>query len=133
MEESAGVKEAMLRYYDRASAEDSASFDQLVSSEQASMIIGTVPDEWHGDRDKWKAAFPPIGLRVEAGDLRAWEEGSVGWLSDTPSFILPDGTAIRTRVTAVMRREDGGWKLVQAHVSIGIPDELAIELATSSA
>ena len=77
-----------------------------------------------------KAAFPPTGLRVEAGDLRAWEEGSVGWLSDTPSFVLPDGTAIRTRTTAVMRREDGDWKLVQAHVSVGVPDEEVIELTS---
>lgn len=128
MEESAGVREAMLRYYDRASAGDAASFDQLVSREQASMIIGTAPNEWHGDRDGWKAAFPPQGLRVGAGDLRAYEEGSVGWLADQPSFVLPDGTAVRTRATAVMRREDGGWKLVQAHVSIAVPDEQAVEL-----
>jgi len=120
----------MLRYYDRASAADAGSFDLLVSREEASTIIGTAPHEWHGSRDKWKAAFPPIGLRVEAGDLQAWEEGSIGWLSDTPSFILPDGTAIGTRVTAVMRQEDGEWKLVQAHVSLGVPDELALELAT---
>ncbi len=93
------------------------------------MIIGTAAHEWHGDRDKWKAAFPPIGLRVEAGDIEAWQEGSIGWLADTPSFVLPDGTAIRTRATAVMRREDGEWKLVQCHVSVGVPDELALELA----
>ena len=132
MEQSAGVREAMLLYYDRATAGDAGSFDRLVSRDQASMIIGTAPHEWHGDRDRWKAAFPPVGLRVEAGELQAWEEGSVGWLSDTPSFVLPDGTAIGTRVTAVMRREDGEWKLVQAHVSVGVPDELALELAQGS-
>jgi ketosteroid isomerase-like protein len=41
---------------------------------------------------------------------------------------MPDGSAIKTRVTAVLRRDDGTWKLVHAHFSVGVPDEEVVEL-----
>jgi ketosteroid isomerase-like protein len=126
MQQSEGVKEAMLRFYDRFTANDAGSFDRLVSQEQDSMVIGTAPEEWMDDREKFRAAFGMEGVRLEAGnDLRAWEEGSVGWLADRPTFVLPDGSTIPTRLTAVMRQEDGEWKLVQAHFSVGVSDEEA--------
>jgi hypothetical protein len=52
----------------------------------------------------------------------------MGWVVDDPTFIFPDGSAIQTRLTAVMRQEDGRWKLVHAHFSVGVPDEEVIEL-----
>jgi hypothetical protein len=30
----------------------------------------------------------------------------------------------------VLRREDGDWKPVQAHFSMGVPDDVLIDLAT---
>ena len=36
---------------------------------------------------------------------------------------LPDGTAISMRSTLVFHRENGEWKLVQQHNSVGIPNE----------
>lgn len=46
MQQSEGVKEAMLRFYDRSSAYDVESFARLVSQKHESMVIGTAPDEW---------------------------------------------------------------------------------------
>jgi ketosteroid isomerase-like protein len=43
-------------------------------------------------------------------------------------FFFPDGSAMKTRLTAVLRREEGAWKLVHLHVSVGVPDEEVIEL-----
>jgi hypothetical protein len=60
MQQSEGVKEAMLRFYDRSSAYDVGSFDRLVSQKHESMVIGTAPTsglttESSGDRpSKWK-------------------------------------------------------------------------------
>ena len=46
MQQSAAVREAMLRFYDRLSASDVGSFDQLVSRDPATLVIGTAPGEW---------------------------------------------------------------------------------------
>jgi hypothetical protein len=44
MQQSTEVREAMLRFYDRLSASDVGSFDELVSQEPATLIIGTAPE-----------------------------------------------------------------------------------------
>jgi hypothetical protein len=132
MQESAGVREAMLRYYERFAADDRDSFDRLVSRE-AGLVIGTNWPEWYDDRETWRKQFGGGGeVGIEAGDVRGYEQGSVGWVVDTPSFVLPDGTKIRTRLTGVMLNEDGDWKLVQLHVSVGVPDEELVRLAQRS-
>ena len=33
-----------------------------------------------------------------------------------------------TRLRAVMHEEEGRWKLVHMHVSVGVPDEEVVEL-----
>lgn len=128
MKRSGEVRAAMLRFYERFSAGDTAAFDALVSRERESMSIGTAPHEWHDEREQWRHKFAPPGVRLEAGPIKAWEEGSVGWLADRPSFVLPDGLRIPTRVTAVLHREDGSWKIVNLHVSAGMPDEMLFEM-----
>lgn len=127
MQQSADVREAMLRFYDRLSASDLGSFDELVSRE-ATLIIGTAPGEWIEDRDRMKFGFETEGVRLEPEDPRGYEEGSMGWVVDNPTFVFPDGSAFQTRLTAVMRHEDGRWKLVHAHFSVGVPDEEVVEL-----
>ena len=66
------------------------------------------------------------GVRLEAGEaLRSCQEGSVGRVADQSTFVLPDGATIPTRLTAIMRQEDGEWKLVQAYFYVDVPDEAA--------
>lgn len=127
MQQSVDIREAMLRFYDRLSASDLGSFDELVSRE-ATLIIGTAPGEWIEDRDRMKFGFETEGVRLEPEDPRGYEEGSMGWVVDNPTFVFPDGSACQTRLTAVMRHEDGRWKLVHAHFSVGVPDEEVVEL-----
>lgn len=127
MRESADIREAMLRFCDRISASDVGSFDELVSQE-ATLIIGTAPGEWVDDRDRMKFGFEAEGVRLEPDDPRGYEEGSMGWVVDDPTFIFPDGSAFQTRLTSVMRQEEGRWKLVHAHFSVGVPDEEVVEL-----
>jgi hypothetical protein len=127
MQQSGDVREAMLRFCDRLSAGDVASFDELVSRE-AALIIGTAPGEWVDDRERMKFGFEAEGVRLEPDDPLGYEEGSMGWVVDQPTFVFPDGSAIQTRLTAVMRREDGRWKLVHAHFSVGVPDEEVVDL-----
>jgi hypothetical protein len=52
----------------------------------------------------------------------------MGWVADEPTFYFPDGSAMRTRLTAILRQEAGNWALVHMHVSVGVPDEEVLEL-----
>jgi hypothetical protein len=128
MQQSAEVRDAMLRFYDRLSASDVDSFDELVSQEPATLVIGTAPGEWVTERTQLRYGFETEGFRIEAGDPAGCEEGSLGWLVDQPAFVFPDGSSIQTRLTAVMRQEDSRWRLVHMHVSVGVPDEEVVEL-----
>ena len=57
MQASAEVRDAMLRFYDRLSASDVGSFDELVSQEPATLIIGTAPGEWVTERERMRFGF----------------------------------------------------------------------------
>jgi SnoaL-like domain len=125
--QSEEVRGAMLRFCERLSAGDVASFDELVSQE-ATLIIGTAPGEWVTERARMRFGFEAEGVRLEAKDPVGYEEGSLGWVVDQPAFVFPDGSVMQTRLTAVMHKEEGRWKLVHMHLSVGVPDEQVVEL-----
>ncbi|HEX5851126.1 MAG TPA: nuclear transport factor 2 family protein, partial [Rubrobacter sp.] len=58
-------------------------------------------------------------------ELDAFVEGTVGWASSRFSWRRTDDREIPMRWSAVFPREDGEWKLVQAHASVGVPNEEA--------
>ncbi len=121
------VRDSVLRFYDRVSAGDVASFDELVS-QQAVLIIGTAPGEWVEERERMRFGFEAEGLRIEGDEPQGYEEGSLGWAVDNPVMVFPDGSAVQTRLTVVLRREDERWKIVHAHFSVGVPDEEVVAL-----
>jgi len=128
MESSAAVRDAWLEFCDRLSAGDVDSFDRLVSSHPATVVIGTAPGEVVRERERLRYGFEAEGVRLDPQGPEAYEEGSLGWLTDEPTFGFPDGSSMETRTTAVFRREDGTWRLVHMHVSVGVPDEEVAEL-----
>ena len=96
------------------------------------MAIGTA-GEWLEGREQLLAALEAQmnemeGFRMEAGEEpHCYEEGSMGWVADRPRVVLPDGT-IWTRLTGVVRQEEGEWRFVHLHLSVGVPDEEVVEL-----
>jgi SnoaL-like protein len=62
-------------------------------------------------------------IEVSPRNLEAFVEGSVGWVSGWVVWILGDGREVPTRWTAVFHREGDDWKMVQAHTSVGVPNE----------
>jgi ketosteroid isomerase-like protein len=127
MRSSEALRETTLAFYDRFSANDVASFDELVSTD-ATLFVGTAEDEWFVDREKLRSGFGYDGLRLEGGDPQAWEEGDVGWVADRPTMHVPELGPIRTRFTGVFRREHGRWRLVLSHFSVGVPDSEVADL-----
>lgn len=129
MKESTDVRDRLLRFYDRISASDVASFDELVSSDPATLVVGTAPGEIITDRDRLRFGFEAEGLRIEPGpNPTAYAEGALGWAIDEPTYFFPDGTPMHCRLTAVMHQEEERWKIVQMHVSVGVPDDEVAEL-----
>jgi hypothetical protein len=133
MRESAAVKEALGRFYERFAAGDVAAFGDGLSRAADGMVIGTAPAEWYVGRENWIAAYGDQiaaipGLRIEGGEAHAWEDGAVGWAADRPTFVLPEGTGVPVRLTMVFRQEEGRWRPVQAHFSLGVPDEKMMDV-----
>jgi ketosteroid isomerase-like protein len=131
MERSAEVESWLRDGYALMERGDVNAMGALVSEADGTVMIGTDPNEWwHGHEAILKAFREQVealggGFPLSAGDPRAYVQGDVGWVADRPAFRAPDGSTIETRLTGVVRREDGGWRWVQAHFSIGIPNEQA--------
>jgi hypothetical protein len=130
MERSTAVRDTMLRFYDRVSASDVTAFDELVSADPATLVIGTAPGEWITERERLRYGFEAEGLRITAGaEPTGWENGAVGWFVDEPTYSFPgDAGHMRTRLSAILQREDAVWRIVHMHVSVCVPDEEVVDL-----
>jgi len=128
MLESFAVRDAILGFYEGVSTKAIERFDDIVSSDPATVVIGTAPGEIIRDRKGLRFGFETEGITIEGDNPIGYEEGSMGWGIDEPRFVFPDGSGMRTRLSAVLRREDDRWKVVHMHFSAGVPDEEVVAL-----
>ena len=79
--------------------------------------------------ENWLSALE--ALLVERGLITrdAYREGSVGWMGDRAAWRLQDGTEVPFRLTAIFHKENGDWKIVQFHTSVGVPNESTVGMA----
>jgi SnoaL-like domain len=118
MSRSAEVRDSLLRFYELFPAGDLEELVQIiVRKDEGVLVIGTDPAQWTEGREQWIAAREAVvhameGLRFEAGEEpHGYEEGSMGWVADRPRAVLPDGNAISTRLSGLVRRELQGPRL----------------------
>lgn len=138
MQRDQGLAEILSGMYSAFETGSPAVVEQIMSSESDIVGIGTDPEEWWTGgnvRRAFEAQIPEMhaaGLRFRAGDIQAFSEGSVGWVADQPTLTFPDGSGVPMRLTSVFRQEGGSWKMVQFHLSIGVPNQAALgeELTT---
>ena len=129
MERSDELRDLTMRFYEATTTGDLSFFDRHVSHQEGVVLVGTDPDEWWEGfgalREAMRAQSEGMGeMRIVAGELRAYREGDVGWVVDRDaSFRLADGTQIPFRNTLVFRREEGEWKVVHGHSSLGVRNE----------
>jgi len=131
MEEAPELRRLIERFYRACSHGDIAYIKKLVAKEDDVLVVGTDPDEWWAGYEEvvgdWATQFSEMkGIPLNAGEIEAYREGSVGWVLDQPSFGLPDTTQSPIRLTAVFHQEEGQWKLVQLHASVGVANEAVI-------
>ena len=132
MGESAEIRSVAMHYFDAICRGDTSYLEQFVSREDGTLLIGTDPNEWWAGHERivsvWRAQFEAVGgsLPIRATNLQAYCDGNIGWFAAQPVATLPGGTLAPFRITAVVRKEDGDWKLVSSHSSFGVPNEEAI-------
>ena len=127
MQESKELRHLVLGFYHDWAAGEPGHLD-LWSEHSDALCIGTDSREWwvggRGIRAIWRRQIEDIGgaYPIKPGRLKAYVEGTVAWVQDDPLVTLPDGTEVALRVTFVLHREGTTWKIVQWHMSIGIPN-----------
>ena len=133
MRRSAGVEAVAEQLYDVMRGADARSVERLLSMD-LTVAIGTDDEEWDADHAAAVAGFltqrREIGaLSVQVGTLRGYSDGTFGWFEDRTLVTFANGESAPLRVTGVVRYQDGRWRLVQVHTSIGLPNaELGLDL-----
>lgn len=126
---SPSVKETGLRFYAAMHANNPAAFDELISTDPALLVIGSADPEWYTQRERLRGVFRLGAQGLIAGsDPVAYENGDMGWFIDRPDWIFGDGSRVHMRFTAILHREEGRWKMVQWHLSVGVPDDEVVAL-----
>lgn len=128
MERSQEILELYLRF--ARNELQGTPVDQIVSASPAVSVIGTDPAEWITDPATVKhmteaqmQASQAAGIQTTPTDPQAWADGDLGWVIDQPRLRLPNGAEVQMRMTTIMHREGGTWKVVHQHASIGIPND----------
>ena len=107
---------------------DAQRLDSLLSDRHGCMHIGSDPSEWFS-KDQLLAGINEamsVGddqVRAEIGAMDVHVVGDVAWAEGRGRFVSSRGSAREVRMTGVFARDDGQWKSVQSHASIGVPNE----------
>jgi hypothetical protein len=135
MKASAELKNLYLRLLEAYNTGDERFMEDFTARQEGMLVIGTDPDEWWDNHGTFLEAvredlkqFRDAGVHVVPGNPQAFVEGTIGWLADRPIFKLPDGSVIESRVTAVLRQQEGQWKFVQQHFSYAVRNEEVIDV-----
>lgn len=131
MQESAELKDLYVRLCQAQTNGDYQFFEEMFSQEDGVVAIGTDPSEWWLGYDAitkvFKAQLKDLtGIQVLADTPLAYSNDATGWVAGKPTLKLPDGSEVSVRLTAVFQKEPEGWRIVQWHSSMGIPNEDAI-------
>jgi adenylate cyclase len=118
--ELAGVVRAL---YAAMGSGDPDAVEAFYSLSPHAVFLGTDQVEFWTDSARHNQDVRPLweraGNTVTPGELLAFECGDVGWTVDRPTIELAGGERFETRLTFVLHREDGAWKVVHAHTSVG--------------
>lgn len=127
MNPSIELKITLLRLYESMASGDINSVMSQYSHQSGVLSIGTDSNEWWEGyaviAQVVKAQLQEMsGIQMIAGNPKTFVEGNIGWVADRPTIRLLNGEEIILRLTAVFRKEDDNWKIVQRHVSVGKPN-----------
>jgi ketosteroid isomerase-like protein len=106
-------------------AGDAARLRSMLSGRTDAVHIGTDPEEWETSNqvvDAVAAAGGGDDIQALADNMDIHVQGDVAWAEGRGRFTRADGGERAVRMTCVLIRESGQWKVVQSHASIGVPN-----------
>jgi hypothetical protein len=127
MQPSNELRGLMIRYWEAFAGGDVPFVEAHPSIDSGLLGIGTdVAGVVRGCR-----STPRVRPAAQGGRRRrdhSWPHprlrGGVRRVDRRPAHLtFPGGAAFTARFTAIAHREDGDWKLVQAHTSVGVPND----------
>jgi hypothetical protein len=71
----------------------------------------------------------PAGLRLVADHFDVHLHGGVAWVEGLGRIVNPGGDERPVRMSGVLVREQGRWKMVQSHASLPVADADIFRLA----
>jgi ketosteroid isomerase-like protein len=131
-ERSAEIEQVLRSTFDALARSDVDEIGRHTSRDPCVVAIGSDPSEWVEGYEEYMQLFrestPDSELGVTAGldEVQAFQEGGVGWAAGRGYFEMR-GKRVPVRFTAVLHQEDGEWKAVQAHASIGVPNDRMLD------
>jgi hypothetical protein len=128
MSPSTEIRDTMLEMYRRMLAGEAEAANDLISRDPALIFIGSA-GEWIDDQATLRSGTQEPGEGLEPGpNPVGFANGDVGWFADQPSWLFADGTRAEMRLTAVLQREAAGWRIVNVHMSVAVPDDQCVVL-----
>ena len=136
MEQDGSLRSVIVGWFESIVNADDTWRDRHVSRDPDLRIVGTDPAEWlKGDAAYafLKGEADSVGghVRIDVREVEAFSQGDVGWGVARPVIELPDGNTVAPRWSAVFRKENGNWMMVQLHASIAIGNAEAFGDAVS--
>jgi ketosteroid isomerase-like protein len=116
--------------YNAFEALDATKLDENFSHTDRLTAFGTDEDEFFYGWGKYKSIhdvqFKAVkNFQFTSTDLRVFEHGDTAWFSDRVHWKIEtkagEKVDTKVRITGVLVKEDGNWRIVQWHVSQGVP------------
>jgi hypothetical protein len=128
MAPSSEIRDTVLEMYRHMLAGESDEANDLISRDPALVFIGSA-GEWVDDQDVLRAGTQVPGEGLIAGPSPvAYADGDMGFFADQPTWHFADGTEAEMRLSAVLRREAPGWRIIHVHMSVAVPDDQCVML-----
>jgi len=129
MQASTELRNVFHAWFRSVAAGDASWVERHVSSRSGVRLVGIEPAEWLEGPEVagyLKSGAAGLGgvVQVAPGEIEAYSEGTVGWGLACPILTLSSGRQLSPRWSAVFHQEDGAWKLVQFHASLGMANEV---------
>ena len=125
MEPSTEIKDPILQLYNKVIAGEVFIADRFYACQEGVLVIGSDPNEWGRDHDsiiQFYKATSASGMDIKINTLEAYRQGTVEWAIDRVMAKLPDGVQGSVRHTHFLHQEKCAWKIVQAPISLDIPN-----------
>jgi uncharacterized protein (TIGR02246 family) len=126
----AGVQDEIRAVFDQMieaqNAGDAERVRSMLSRRPDAVHIGTDAEEWWTSKQVADAVAAVGGaddIQAVSDDTEIHVQGDVAWAEGRGRFTSAGGGERPVRMTAVFAREDGQWKVVQSHASIGVPNK----------